>query len=363
MFKILCLIDSLGMGGAERQMIGLAALLKQKGIDVEIVTYYPQNSYSELLQKYDIGVTVLKTRHNKLCKLFTIYRHIKGSGGYDWIIAYKDGACLIGCLLKMLLNVKLIVSERSMNRFVSNYDKIKFFLYKWADYVVPNSFSQENFIKRNFPYLEKRLVTITNYTDTDMFFPINHSRGHQLIIVTVARISRAKNIINYLKSIRLLKDAGIDNVKFEWYGNVQKGEEEYGEEVFQTKERLNISDVMTFFPATSNVVECSQRADVFCLPSIYEGFSNVICEAMSCGKPIVCGRVSDNPHIVQDEINGLLFDPNDVEDIAAKLKHIICKPEQELLSWGLKSREISLELFSKDKFVSKYLNLMGITEP
>lgn len=55
MKRILCLIDTLGMGGAERQMIGLALFLKQNGYHVDLITYCEHDFYSELVQKYVIG--------------------------------------------------------------------------------------------------------------------------------------------------------------------------------------------------------------------------------------------------------------------------------------------------------------------
>ena len=43
MKKILCLIDSLGAGGAQRQMVGLATFLKEKGYDVVVAIYHKDN--------------------------------------------------------------------------------------------------------------------------------------------------------------------------------------------------------------------------------------------------------------------------------------------------------------------------------
>lgn len=43
-----------------------------------------------------------------------------------------------------------------------------------------------------------------------------------------------------------------------------------------------------------------RKADVFCLPSLYEGYPNVVAEAMSCGLPILCSNVCENPYIVEE---------------------------------------------------------------
>lgn len=362
MKKILCLIDTLGIGGAERQMIGLALFLKQKGYQVDLVTYYNHAFYAELVEKYGLVVKTLCVKNSKWSKLKTVWKQIKEAGGYDWLIAYKDGPAIIGCLLKIFGGkFRLIVSERSTNQLISKYDKIKFNLYRFADYVVPNATSQGKFIEQHFPILSNKIVTISNFTDTDYFVPVLTENNGMITIMTAARISKAKNILNYLCAIKALKDKGI-KAKFEWYGDVQAGEESYGEKVFATYKEFHIEDMITFHPATTKIVQHYQSCDIFCLPSIYEGFPNVICEAMSCGKPIICSRVCDNPYIVKENENGILFNPHDVDEIVNQLTSICNMPAEELSIWGNKSRQIAENLFSKEAFVQKYINLIESKE-
>lgn len=356
--KILCLIDTLGMGGAERQMIGLATLLKECGYTVDLVTYYNHDFYMGLAERNGITCHTLSVQNSRWSKLQAIRKYIQASGGYDWVIAYKDGPTVIGCLLKCLGGrFRLIVSERNTNQNITRGDRLKFFLYRFADYIVPNAYSQEQFIKTHFPGLSPKVVTITNFTDTDYFQPKSEVRPQIPIVLTAARIALQKNVLNYMQAIALLKAKGVQ-AKFEWYGDVQPGEEEYGKQVFSLRLQLGIEDMLTFYPATSNIITCYQQCDIFCLPSVYEGFPNVVCEAMACGKPVVCSRVCDNPYIVQENENGVLFDPNDVNDIAEKLTLLLSMSAQQQAQMGLKSREIAERLFSKSAFVDKYIHLI-----
>lgn len=360
--RVLCLIDSLRLGGgAERQMIGLSIFLKSRGYEVDLVSYYDHDSYSELTQQEEIKVTVLPAKKNKWSKLIAVNRYIRSRGGHDCLIAYKDGPAIIGCLLKLIGgNFKLIVSERNTNQKISKKDKLKFALYRWADYIVPNSHAQADFIKKHFPKLSNKVVTITNFTDTDHFYPINTVANNKIIILTVARIASQKNILNYLEAINLLKQDGfVDKVHFDWYGTIQPGEEIYGETCFKKRIELGVEDMIDFYPATKEIVKHYQACDIFCLPSIYEGFPNVVCEAMSCGKPVVCSRVCDNPLIVEENANGLLFDPNDVYSIYTTLKQIIKFSQSQLKILGKHSRDIAELKFSKEAFVQNYINIIG----
>jgi len=359
MKKILCLIDTLEImrGGAERQMAGLARLLQDRGYSVDVATYYVSDTYSELPQH---GLKLLKVKQNKWSKLMAVRYHIKCAGGYDWVIAYKDGPCIIGCLLKLLGGkFRLIVSERNTNQNVSKKDKVKFWLYRLADYIVPNSHSQAQFIKNNFPKVSNKIVTITNFTDTAHFHPIEALSNEKVNILTAARIASQKNVLNYLEAIRLLKLNGFaDKIHFDWYGMVQPGEEVYGRSCLNKRIELGVEDMIEFHPATKEIAKHYQTCDIFCLPSIYEGFPNVVCEAMSCGKPVVCSRVCDNQHIVQEGINGLLFDPTDVNSIYLTLKQMVEMPKSKLLVWGMNSRSIAESLLSTETFVQKYIDLI-----
>ena len=357
--KILCLIDTLGIGGAERQIIGLVSLLNNRGFKTELITYHQHEFENELNTRYGIHSIILNAGNSKLSKLRAIRKFIKESGGYDWIIAYKDGPCIIGCLLKILGGrFKLIVSERSNTIVLNKAKRIKFFLYNWANYVVPNSLTEAENIKLRFPKLSHKIVPITNFTDTDYFTPIQHQDKENRTILTTARLTKAKNIINYLKAIQVLKSRGFIHIHFDWYGNIQEGEEDYAHNCFKLREELNIEDLITFHPTKTNILPQYQECDLFCLPSIYEGFPNVICEAMSCGKPILCSNVCDMPHIVKESVNGILFDPTNVNEIADKLEKACQLTPKQIYEYGQQSRDTSVRLFSTDTFVNKYIQLL-----
>ena len=359
MKKILCLIDGLGSGGAERQMVGLAILLKQKGYCVDLVSYHQDKSfYVPLAQQGGINPVILQVEESRWSKIKAIRHFIKKKGGYDSIIAYKEGPNAIMCLLKMIgLRGKLIVSERNTDSKVGgkrNY----FRLFRFADYVVPNANAQGEFLSINFPWMNKKIVPINNFTDTEFFVPKDNYQSGNFRILTVARIACQKNILKYLDAIALLKERGLKNVHFDWYGNTEIGQDCYVQECVDRIKELGLEEIFEFHNATPEILKHYQSCDLFCLPSSYEGFPNVVCEAMSCGKPIVCSRVCDNERIVSEGNNGLLFDPNNVEDIADKLMQMINMPQGQRDQWGRKSREIAVDLLSEESFVNKYISLI-----
>lgn len=359
MKKILCLIDILGYGGgAERQMAGLSGMLKAKGYDVHLATYHKHEYNNVLREKYNIESVFIDGGTNPISKLFAVRRFVI-KGKFDVIIVFKDGATMLACLIKILgVRSKLFVSERNTTIELTMKERIKFLLYRVADAIIPNSYSQSNFIKKNFPRLHKKVKVITNFTDIKEFSPIEFLPKNEILqILIIARIAPQKNVKTFMKVARKIKEANLP-VKILWYGGIYKGQETYGEEIMDLYKRLDLEDVLEFRNATKDIIEAYRKCDVFCLPSIHEGYPNVLCEAMSCGKPIICSNICDNPYIVEDGVNGWLFNPHDEQDIFNKIKTVIDKPLLILNEIGVNNRKCAETNFSKEAFVQQYMELL-----
>lgn len=359
MKKILCLIDTLGFGGgAERQMAGLAGFLKQRGENVILAAYHQHNMDEFIHENHGIRPVLLDAKPNPLSKMQAVRRFIKKEK-FDIVIAYKDGPAMMCCMMKATgMIFRLIVSERNTTQLLTMREKVKFILYRWADVVVSNSESQHEFINARFSSLREKTMVITNFTDTRHFVPSEKQRCEgQFKILTVARIAKQKNVLAYLRVIKQVI-AQRDDVAFEWYGKVQIGEKDYHAQCLELIDELGIGNHVRFLPATQNIVEKYQECDVFCLPSLYEGYPNALCEAMSCGKPILCSRVCDNPQIVNEGENGMMFDPKSVDEMSRVVLKLLSLSKEERMVMGTRSRELSVERFSEEVFVNKYLKLI-----
>lgn len=359
--KIILLSESIGAGGAERQLVSLAVSLKQKNESVEVWTYYPNDFYLPLLTQANVAYRCVANGLSRGRRLLRIIRELYEERP-SVVVAYLDTACVMACVAKLVLKVlgrgfRLIVSERNVTRKLGRRDKIKFFLYRFADYIVPNSYTQSEFIRQNYPSLTDKIHVITNSVDAEYFHPKENLKEESdtIRILTVARISQQKNVVNYIRAIKNVVDAGL-KMRVDWYGEAT--DENYYEACCDEINLLNLTDVFSFHHSTRNVRDAYWNADVFCLPSLYEGFPNVVCEAMACGLPIACSRVCDNERIVEDGENAVLFEPDNVEDMTQKLISILQLSEEDRRKMGRKSRAIIESKFSPDTFINQYLDLI-----
>lgn len=352
MKKILCLTDNLSSGGAQRQLVGLACLLFDRNYDVEVLTYHDIPFYKGELDEHNIKNITLNTRRNIVMRFYKLANEIKKFSP-DVLIAYQETPSLLACLLKLLFpNLKLIVSERNTTQKIKFHERLRFVLYQLSKYVVPNSQTQANFICNNYRFLQPKVRVITNYVNTKAFVPIEHYNYHGRILV-VASSKIEKNFFRFVDAISILKH---ENIKFRvnWVGILDNKMDEYRNYLKQKC----VDDIMCINPPCSNICEVYQQSDYFCLPSLFEGFPNVLCEAMSCGLPVVASRICDNPNIVEHGVNGFLFNPYSVPDIVEKIKQVLSLDEAELKKMRIYNRLKAESLFSPDTFINKYVDII-----
>ena len=355
--RILLFIDSLGAGGAQRQLVGLARMLKAGGEDVKVITYHDAPFYLPVLEEGGVEYENVNKAHNKYLRLYYIYKTIKQYKP-DWVIAYLDVPCMLACLCKFLGGrFKLLVSERNTTQKLTKRERFKFWLYRVADWVVPNSYSQERFILENHLSSRGKVKTITNFVDTD-YFKSEKTRVRKEIpeIVVVATIWPSKNTLGFIEAVKLLRDAG-EKFVVSWYG-ISEAYREYFEECQRKIEDYHLDDYIKLREKSNKIKDVYLNADYFCLPSFYEGTPNALCEAISCGLPVICSDVCDNSIYVWEGKNGVLFNPQSIQSMRDKISQMLAIGDETYADYCCKSRKLAEELLSEKCFLDRYKALL-----
>lgn len=104
------------------------------------------------------------------------------------------------------------------------------------------------------------------------------------------------------------------------------GDGELKEEAIEEANRLGISESVTFVPFRSDVADVLHAADIFCLPSLWEGLPIGLLEAMGMRKAVIATDVDGSREIVKNEENGLLIPPSNERELTAALLKIHKNP-------------------------------------
>jgi glycosyltransferase involved in cell wall biosynthesis len=155
-----------------------------------------------------------------------------------------------------------------------------------------------------------KIVTCYNGIDTEVFHPAPRRRfpgleGASLVIGTVCVMRPEKNIPLLLEAFASVA-AGRRDLRLFLVGG---GPEEPALRALAVK--LGIVENCVFHASTSDVAVCLSAMDIFVLPSLTEGLSNSLMEAMACGCCAIASDVGGNPELVTDGVTGLLFPSQD----------------------------------------------------
>jgi glycosyltransferase involved in cell wall biosynthesis len=359
--KILCVIDSLSSGGAQRQLVELAIGLKEKGHGVSFLVYHNINFFKSILDEANIPVNlIIESNYLKRLIKFRIYI-LKGN--FDGLLSFLEAPNFI-CEIAGFPSHKwwLIVGERSANPNIQKCSKLR--LFRWfhllADHIVANTQQNINMVRGINPLLKSRKChVIYNVIDTkkwhpdNTYFPRRHSK-FQLIII--ARHQYRKNLNGLVEAVNLLSKEEKQKISIDWYG---------ADDMDNSKDsaigkilKFGISEVFNFYEPTLDIGTKIQNADALGLFSFFEGLPNSICEGMACGKPILSTDVSDISLFIKDGVNGFIIKENNPESIRDGIVTLLNCSDEYLIKLGKNSEKKARILFNKNIVINKYLELM-----
>ena len=360
--RIVFLINSLSSGGAEHQLVELANGLSKLGYDITISTY------TDVPDHYDCDHNIKRLRfaqgRTNLVKVFSMWWFFL-TVKTDWVVGFGAGTgvfSILPLLFRSKKKVRSIAGERcvlytSPSKWKRLLNKL---VYHRSDFVVPNSYAQGKQILEDYPVMGKKVFTITNYTDLNVFNFSLLPDGEILRIGIFARYDEQKNCLRFVEAINQVVKTAKKKIVIEWYGDQTYKERQINSYYLKMKvkvEEYHLENYILLKDKIKNVSNAMLNFDAFCLPSLYEGFSNSLSEAICCGRPCLVSDVSDNGVMVKEGINGFLFDPLNVENMRDAFLKFLALNSKERQEMGNASRKRAESLFDKSKFIEAYDNL------
>jgi len=200
---------------------------------------------------------------------------------------------------------------------------------KLADKIVGVSQNTINDVKKFFNVPDHKLNMIYNGFESRSFRPLDKSDAKSILkakygidwkfILYVGTLTLPqKNLLRLVEAYDNILKKGI-NIKLVMVGRKWKDCEKIFNMV--AEKGLNDSVIFTEYVPDEDLPYFYNSAEVFCFPSIYEGFGLPVLEAMACGCPVVTSNVSSLPEVVGDA--GILIDPYNVNEISNALLKLL----------------------------------------
>jgi glycosyltransferase involved in cell wall biosynthesis len=357
--KILCFIDSLGSGGAQRQLVQIAIGLKEKGHDVEFLVYHHAPFFNPALEKNGIKIHLVEEK-NPIKRILKVRRFVKKHCP-ESIISFLETPVFISELIASPFRKwKLIVGERSADPNIGKSFKRR--MYRWlhfrADYIVANSQANIDLIKRINPFLPNRklkvIYNVFRYENVEKIHSsIQNTFNDKFILTVVASHQLWKNAAGLIEAINLLTDEKKLRLRVHWYGDKYRDCSYIC--ALELIQLYKLEDVFLFYDHEPEIFEKIYEGNALGLFSFFEGFPNVVCEAMILGKPVVASKVSDLPFFLEHKF---LFDPNKPLEISTSIANLMEFSNEELLEIGKANRIKALALFDSEKNIVNYEQLL-----
>ncbi len=360
--RIILFIDSLGTGGAQRQIVNLAIGLKNKQLNPILVFYNNQNYFQELLINSNIEVVYLnRTNIFDFQFFFNLLKLIKKEKT-EWVISFLFMPSFYSLLLKLFSpSLKIIVSERSFEQKTKLFEKIfPRGLYFLSTYITANSITQTNVLLNKFPKYFNRIKYIPNGAmEQSLIYKFDNLI---FTIVSIGRVSELKNTKLLIEAVAKLKKTNNSlDIKVLWIGakyNDNELDMSYYNECVELIQFHNLHKIWEWIGQTSNVKYFLCKATILVHMSTGEGFPNAICESMSLGIPVIASKVMDHPSIIINKFNGYLVESGDLSGLVDALSEyaFLNIEDRKLISQNV--FDTAKKVFSLDNMVNNYYNLL-----
>ena len=296
-------------------------------------------------------------------KSYWFSRKLLKKNKYDLSHSFFAVPCgVVSFLLKKQYKIPYIVSLRGSDvpgyseRFQNLYKVITPIIrlvWRNAEAVVTNSKGLTELARKSSP--EQKFLEIVNGVDVEFYKSGRRTvvdRRKEFRILLASRLTRRKGFKYAIEAFaKLVKKYPQITMR------IAGGDGNATKELKEQVQKLKLEDKIEFTGLYSKdeSAEIYNWADVFVMPSLNEGMSNNLLEALASGLPVLMTSTGGAEELVQDEQNGYLIKMKDIDSIVEKLEILIKNP-QKCDEFGQASRKIAEDM-SWSKVAEQYTKL------
>jgi len=355
------------VGGGESHLLSLVENLDRERFD-PVVLSFTDGPMIQRLQQMGIETHIIFTE-----KPFDIFkwkkiRRLIGNSGIDLIHAHGTRAASNIIWAGRSMKIPVIYTVHGWSFHAGQSPLVRFlrvtgekYLTSKTDLNISVSSSNQQSGKKYIPSFES--IVVTNGIDQKKFSlqksfqnirkEINVDEN-ELLILFIARFTEHKQPLILIKAFHELLKV-VHGIRL-----LMVGDGDQKEKAILMAKELGLMDSIVFWPFRADVPDVLAAADIYVLPSLWEGLPIGLLEAMAMGKAVIATNVDGTKEIIRDHENGILTEAGDISGLVAAMIEL-CKNESLRKKLEMNAPKIVDEQFNAVSMTRKiediYINL------
>jgi glycosyltransferase involved in cell wall biosynthesis len=336
-YRVLCVIGVMNAGGEETMLLDhlrhynkdifefYLAVFSSGG---DLIKKIPPDVECFILEDSILSQNVFLKQIIKVIKLRKVINNVRP----HLVFSVLFDASLFVRIVRRVVNQKFIKVAREPHNSIWDYQhllstkdiiraKLQSFAFADSDVIVTVSKGSKGEISKNYGIPSEKFHIIYNYIDVDKIieqtaFPSSLPPLEHPAVVSLGRLIYRKGFQYLIQAMTKLDRAHLYLI----------GKGDYEAKLIEMARELGLEKRVHFLGYMDNPYNILSQGDVFAFPSLWEGFGNVILEAMACGLPVIASKCPHGPEeIITHGENGLLVEVRDVEGLAEAIHHLITR--------------------------------------
>lgn len=358
--KILYVITGLSQGGAERVVCDLADKMFERGHEVKIV-YLTGKIYTRPSNPEINIIKVNLNHYYSLPKAYLSLSFVIKHYQPDIIHSHMVHANILTRLVRLITPMKKLIST-AHNSNEGGWQRM--WVYRLTHNLanITTNVSKEASLsfEEKMAVPKGGMLTLYNGIDLNKYYWRKDARASLLkefkislednIILSVGRLTEQKDFPNLLHAIYELKNSS--EIKFKL---LIAGDGEEKNNIMNLIQKLSLSDDVLLLGRRDDIPNLMSAADLFVLPSKYEGFGLVVAEAMACRCLVVATDSGGVSEVLNN--NNFLSLSSDSHDLCNKIQYALTLDKDTRKNVIIKNLKHVEENFSLDSIIDKWIDI------
>ena len=356
------------VGGLENGVVNLINGLPRESYRHAVVALTDVTDFRKRIRRDDVRFVALNKQPGHgfrlFPRLFRLFRELQPT-----IVHTRNMAALEASVPAWLAGVPVRVHGEhgrdmgDLDGTNRRYQRVRRLYRPFVTHYVALSKDLEQYLDRHVGVDSRRIAQIYNGVDTARFSPATDGRARiegcpftdddLWLVGTVGRLQQVKDQVTLAEAFVRAVKHGPARTPMRL---VVAGDGPLRARVEKVLDAAGMRQLAWLPGARDDVPDILRGLDCFVLPSLAEGISNTILEAMACGLPVIATCVGGNPELVEDGVSGRLVPPVNAEAMAAALYRYF-DDSALARSHGQAGRNAVLQRFSLDRMVADYQSL------